>query len=60
MLAANLAHFGQIDAAREAIADNLRIEPGLTISKLHARRASMHDDLWRKFSEGLRLAGLPE
>jgi TolB-like protein/Tfp pilus assembly protein PilF len=60
MLAANLAFLGQVDAAREAVADNLRIEPGLTISKLHARRIYMHESLWEKFSEGLRLAGLPE
>jgi tetratricopeptide (TPR) repeat protein len=60
MLAANLAHLGQVDAGREAIAENLRIEPGLTIGKLRGRRMSMHDGLWEKFAEGLRLAGLPE
>jgi len=60
LLAANLAHLGQIDAAKQLIADNLRIEPDLTISKFRTRRVFMHDDLWQKFSQGLRLAGLPE
>jgi TolB-like protein len=60
MLAANLAHLGQTAAAGQAVADNLGIEPGLTIARLHARRASMNDALWERFSEGLRLAGLPE
>jgi tetratricopeptide (TPR) repeat protein len=60
LLASNLAHLGQIDAARQIIADNLRIEPGLTITKFRTRRMFMHEDLWVKFAEGLRLAGLPE
>ena len=60
MLAANLAHRGDLDAARKAIADNLRIEPQLTLSSLRARRGSLHADLWQRLSEGLRLAGLPE
>jgi tetratricopeptide (TPR) repeat protein len=59
MLAANLAHLGDTEAAARAIADNLRIEPGLTIAKLHTRRASMNEVLWDRFSQGLRLAGLP-
>lgn len=46
MLAANLALAGDAAGARAAIAENLAIEPGLTIAKLHARRASMHDTLW--------------
>lgn len=60
LLAAHLAHLGQLDAAREVIAENLRIEPDLTISKFHTRRMFMADGLWQTFSEGLRLAGLPE
>jgi hypothetical protein len=55
----DLAHPGQIEDAREAVAGNLRIKPGLTISKLRMRPASMTDSLWDRFSEGLPLAGLP-
>jgi TolB-like protein len=60
LLAANLACLGQVEAAGKAIADNLRIEPDLTIAKFHTRRMFMHEDIWGKFSHGLRLAGLPE
>ena len=60
LLAANLAHLGQIDAAKQIITDNLRIDPNLTIAKFRTRRVFMHPDLWGKFSEGLRRAGLPE
>jgi tetratricopeptide (TPR) repeat protein len=60
LLAASLAHLGQLDEARQIIKENLRIEPDLTISKFRARRRFMHEQLWQAFSGGLRLAGLPE
>ena len=37
LLAANLANLGNIDDASEAVAEFLRIEPDLTITKLRAR-----------------------
>jgi tetratricopeptide (TPR) repeat protein len=60
LLAASLAQLGQLDEARHIIKENLRIEPDLTIAKFRTRRRFMHEQLWQAFSEGLRLAGLPE
>jgi TolB-like protein/Tfp pilus assembly protein PilF len=60
VLAASLASFGQIERAKNAIAELLKIEPHLTISSLHARMLMQHQDVWKKFSEALRLAGLPD
>ena len=60
VLAASLANLGQKDRASEAIRQLLKIEPHLTISDLRARMLMAHEKLWTKFSEALRLAGLPE
>lgn len=60
VLAANLAYLGQTRNAEETLGENLNIEPDLTISKLHARRLFQHESLWRTFSRGLSLAGMPE
>jgi TolB-like protein len=60
LLAASLAHLGQVEEARQIIDDNLRTEPDLTLTKFRARRRFMHDDLWQVFAEGLLLAGLPK
>jgi TolB-like protein len=60
LLAANLANLGQIEAPARAVADMLRIEPDLTLRKLHARLMFMHDKLWQKLACGLTLAGLPD
>jgi hypothetical protein len=60
LLAANLANLGETGAPSQAVADMLRIEPDLTMRKLRARLAYMHESLWDNLSRGLRLAGLPE
>jgi TolB-like protein len=60
VLAANLASLGQKDRASEAIRELLKIEPHLTISSFRARMLMLHDNVWTKLSEALRLAGLPE
>jgi cytochrome c-type biogenesis protein CcmH/NrfG len=60
LYAANLAHLGRLDEAAQTVADMLRAQPGLTIAKTREPRMYMHSELWRKFSDGLRLAGLPE
>jgi tetratricopeptide (TPR) repeat protein len=60
LLAASLAHLGQLDAAAEVVREILRIRPELTIARTRAPRMFMHENLWQKFSQGLRLAGLPE
>ena len=36
------------------------IEPGLTITKVRRVCAHWPDEIWGRYSEGLRLAGLPE
>jgi tetratricopeptide (TPR) repeat protein len=60
VLAASLASMGQKDRAGEAIRELLKIEPHLTISSLGARMKMQDKSVWSKFSEALRLAGLPE
>jgi TolB-like protein len=60
LLAAHLAHLGRRDEAAGVVAEMLHMRPNLTIAKTRAPRTYMHDDLWEKFSQGLRLAGLPE
>jgi TolB-like protein len=60
VLAANLASLGQKDRASEAIRELLKIEPHLTISSFRARMLMLHENVWTKLSEALRLAGLPE
>jgi TolB-like protein/Flp pilus assembly protein TadD len=60
VLAASLARLGQIDHAKETITELLKIEPHLTISSLGARMLMQHPDVWKKFSEALRQAGLPD
>jgi TolB-like protein len=60
LLAANLANLGNIEAASDAVAQFLRIEPDLTIAKLRARLVFMNPDLWNNLTHGLRLGGLIE
>jgi len=60
LLAASLTHLGRKDLASEAVRELLRIEPHLTISSLRARFQVLDRNVWKKFSEDLRLAGLPE
>jgi TolB-like protein/cytochrome c-type biogenesis protein CcmH/NrfG len=60
LYAANLAYLGRFDEAAQTVADMLHAQPNLTIAKTREPRMYMHADLWRKFADGLRLAGLPE
>jgi TolB-like protein len=59
-LAASLAKRGRRDAAAQAIREVLEIEPRLTLTKLRARSMFMDANAWKKYSEALRLAGLPD
>jgi TolB-like protein/tetratricopeptide (TPR) repeat protein len=59
-LAASLAHLGRTEEAAEVVRENLAIEPDLTIASLRQRVHHWPDHAWRRLSEGLRLAGLPE
>ena len=60
MLAASLATLGQREKATEIMREALMIEPQLTLAKLHARMLGIDEGVWKNFSDGLRLAGLPE
>jgi TolB-like protein/cytochrome c-type biogenesis protein CcmH/NrfG len=60
LLAAALARLGQKEQANDAVRELLKIEPQLTISGLRARMRMLEAAVWARFSEGLRLAGLPE
>lgn len=59
-LAASLAKLGRWDAAAQAIREVLDIEPQLTLNKLRTRAMFMDTNAWNKYSEALRLAGLPD
>jgi tetratricopeptide (TPR) repeat protein len=60
VLAASLARLGKVGEAAAVVRENLAIEPALTLTRLHARLMFLDDWSWRRFSEGLRAAGLPE
>jgi TolB-like protein len=60
LLAANYARLGQSDKAAERIAQLLKADPTLTVSKQRSRMMFMDPAVWDKLAEGLRLAGLPE
>jgi adenylate cyclase len=60
LLAASLAKLGQRDQAAAAIQELLAIHPELTISKVRLRLRHWPEDFLNSYSEGLRLAGLPE
>src|SRR5262245_40715145 len=58
-LAATYAVLGETEKARAAIDRVLKIEPELTLTKLRAR-TRFYAENWLGFTDGLRLAGLPE
>jgi tetratricopeptide (TPR) repeat protein len=59
-LAASLAQLGRIEEARASAKQVLAIEPGFTISGHRARLGFFREELWDRFSTGMRLAGLPD
>ena len=59
-LAAARGKLGEKEKAAAAIAELLKIEPQLTLSRLRARSMHTREDVWLKTAEGLRLAGMPE
>jgi len=56
--AAILASMGQHDNATVALREALQAEPRVTISQIRARTMFLDEDLWNKYADGLRLAGL--
>jgi TolB-like protein/Flp pilus assembly protein TadD len=59
-LAAALGKLGEKEKAAATMAEVLKIEPQLTLSRLRARTMYTSEDVWLKTAEGLRLAGMPE
>ena len=60
VLIAALGRLGEKEKAAAAVAELLKIEPQLTISRLHARRINTEESVWLNIAEGLRLGGMPE
>jgi hypothetical protein len=59
-MAASLALLGQRDKAGEALLVQFKIEPQITLSTLRPRLAFMHERVWSRLAQGLKLAGLPD
>jgi tetratricopeptide (TPR) repeat protein len=60
VMAASLAKLGQQKKAAALIHQLLKNEPQLSLSRLRSRLMFMEERVWDSFSQGLRLAGMPE
>jgi TolB-like protein/predicted Zn-dependent protease len=60
VLAASLALLGQRDKAVEVLERFRKIDPQASLSTLRVRLGYMHEDIWNRLADGLKLAGLPE
>jgi len=59
-LAASYAQLGRIDEARRALAEEVRLEPGLSLTKVRQQSPTTDLDFLRRWLDGLRTAGLRE
>src|SRR5262245_4363476 len=60
LLVASYGHLGDSEQAAAAMRQLAEVEPGLTISGVRRVCAHWPANVWGRYSEGLRLAGLPE
>ena len=60
MLAASLAHLGELKEARSALEQAVRLRPALTLEVAGVWYAASSAEHRERFLEGLRLAGLGE
>ena len=60
MLIAANAHLGRLDEARRFLGDLVRVNPGITVSRVWAGQPQMDPSRCAAILDGLRLAGLPE
>jgi tetratricopeptide (TPR) repeat protein len=60
VLAASLAKLGRADDAAQVLQQVLKIEPGLTLTKLRRRVRQQDESVLSPYLEGLRMAGLPQ
>jgi adenylate cyclase len=59
-LAASYAHLGRLEQAREALEEELRLDPGLSLRKVRQQNPTTEPDFLARWLGGLRKAGLPE
>jgi TolB-like protein/class 3 adenylate cyclase len=59
-LASSYAHLGQLDKARAALEEELRLDPGLTLAAVRSENPTSDPDFLERWLAGLRKAGLPE
>jgi tetratricopeptide (TPR) repeat protein len=59
-LAASYAQLGRLELARAAVAEELRIDPDLTLGRVRDQNRSSDPDFRDRFLDGLRKAGLKE
>jgi len=59
-IAASSAQLGRLDEARAAIAEELRLQPKLTLAEVRRQNPATDPDFRERWLEGLRLAGMPE
>ena len=59
-LAATYAQLGQLDKAREQVAEALRIDPWFTINQAFFAKICKRPDDGKHFNDGMRKAGFPE
>jgi tetratricopeptide (TPR) repeat protein len=61
ILAAAHALLGNREKAAKFVHELMKVDPQLTVSRLRDRVPfALNEPLWKMYSEGLRLAGLPE
>jgi adenylate cyclase len=62
VLAVSYAHLGQIDEARSALEDRLRVQPSFSLAGTEElfSRMGMHPDFAERYLDGLRKAGMQE
>jgi tetratricopeptide (TPR) repeat protein len=59
-LAATYAQLGQMEKARAAVAEQLRLEPEMTVSRIREQSMGVRPDFRERWLNALRRAGLPE
>jgi adenylate cyclase len=59
-LASAYGRLGQLDKARAALREELRLDPGLTIANVRRENPTTDPDFLERWLDGLRKAGLPE
>jgi tetratricopeptide (TPR) repeat protein len=59
-LAASYAQLGRLEEAQDALEEELRLDPGLTLRKVRQQNPTTDPDFLARWLDGLRKAGLPE